>query len=102
MRKSTNMGGQPIFLFTIEMPVSKFIFAKAIAGYYHESGGKFNPSSTKTDVLNLLKQRLMFNGVEGISTEHWDGAPMEFVADFQNTYHAAIKWIELNYPYLSK
>lgn len=102
MRKSTNMGGQPIFLFTIEMPVSKFIFAKAIAGYYHESGGKLNPSSTKTDVLNILKKGLMLNGVEGINTEHWDGASMEFVADFQNAYDAAIEWIERNYPYLSK
>lgn len=101
MRKSTNHGGEPIFVFKIEMPISKQIFAKAIAGHCHE-GGEFNPKWSKKEVLSILKERLTYNGVQGIYTDHWDGASEEFLSDYQNGYNAAIEWIEKNYPYLSK
>lgn len=102
MRKSKNMGGEPIFIFKIEMPVSRGIFAHAIAGYFHESGGEFNPTMTKREGIQILKKGLRLNGVEGVDTNHWDGATIEFVKAYQDAYRASLKWLEKNYPYLSK
>lgn len=100
MRKSKLSDGTPFFGISVEHFVTKHTFARAIASYFFRKEEKFDPKTNRRAVIEIVKKNLFFQGIEGESTDHWDGASEEFVKPFNDAYEAAITWIEKNYPYL--
>lgn len=100
MRRSTLNDGTPFLGIKIEHFVTKTVFAKAIASHCWTYGEDFDPKTSKTDAMNILKKNLFHQGIEGLNIDNWDGASIEFQQPFKDAYESAIEWIEKNYPYL--
>lgn len=101
MRKSRLSNGIPFYGIKIEHFVSKDVFARAIGGHCYEENTSFDPNTPKKEAIRILKVQLFRHGIEGLYTEHWDGASEEFWAPFNNGYQVALVWIDKNFPYLS-
>lgn len=100
MRKGVLEDGTPFFGVQIECFVSKTVFAKALTNHFWRRSQTIDSTLKKRDAFDILKVELFFNGIDGIDTSHWDGASEEFMRPFNDTYDAAIVWIEKHYPYL--
>lgn len=98
MRKSFNVGNDPILVFKIEVPVTLLTFAHRLA--YAAFEGKIINWNNKRHVIELLKGELVRYGRDSNELDRWDGASEEFWKPYQDTHDKAMTWIPKNYPHL--
>jgi hypothetical protein len=99
MIKSKNVGGDNIFVITVQMPVASRHFIHRWAIYRH-NGGESIKNKRKKEVMEIIQKELVYYGISNEVTEKWDAASEEFWEKYLEGEKEANEWLMKNYPYL--
>lgn len=97
-KKSKTVGGNNCYMITIKMPVSRGVFATALADHFVCSGDWVTEKLTRSRAFEILKNRLFFYGLNG----EYEEVPENIIEEHNELYRQAEIWITKNYPYLGE
>ena len=102
MKESKLKNGTPILVVKVDHFVKAGDFALALTDHFYRKKIDFNENLTKKEAVEILQHNLFFHGLHGEYDAGFFEASTELGEIRNAIYDEAIKWVELNYPYLKK